>query len=132
MRTVALVGGRDLEGLAGVDGEADLAGAAPVVADARQAVTYSVNRVFGPVMTCSVLVENIPEVLRAARCPRRDGGALRCAQEVEVASTWERRLATAAVEGILEVGVDGVGAVRVVGGAKGRGVVELHVGQHCS
>lgn len=39
VRTVTLVGGGDLEGLAGVDGEADLAGAAPVVADAGQAVS---------------------------------------------------------------------------------------------
>lgn len=38
VRAVAVVGGGDLEGLAGVDGEADLAGAAPVVADAGQAV----------------------------------------------------------------------------------------------
>jgi len=40
VRAVALVGGGDLEGLAGVDGEADLAGAAPVVADAGQAVEH--------------------------------------------------------------------------------------------
>lgn len=40
VRAVAWVGGGDLEGLAGVDGEADLAGAAPVVAYASQAVQY--------------------------------------------------------------------------------------------
>lgn len=45
------------------------------------------------------------------------------------AGEWS--LSTAAVEGVLEVDVGGVGAVRVVGGAEGGGVVELHVGQHC-
>lgn len=49
-----------------------------------------------------------------------------------MAAAGKRRFATAAVEGVLKVGVGGIGAVRVVRGTKGRGVVELHVGQHCS
>lgn len=78
------------------------------------------------------MVADVPEVLRASRCPRRNGGALWRAQEVQVAAAGEWSLPTAAVEWVLKVRVDGIGAVRVVRGAEGRGVVELHVGQHCS
>lgn len=49
-----------------------------------------------------------------------------------MASAGEWRLPTAAVKRVLEVRVDGIGAMRVVRGAEGSGVVELHVGQHCS
>lgn len=49
-----------------------------------------------------------------------------------MAAAGEWRFPTAAVEWVLKIPVDGVGAVRVVRGAEGRRVVELHVGQHCS
>ena len=77
-----------------------------------------------------MLTRIIPKVLRAPRCPRRDGGALRRTQEVEMASAWEGGLPTTTVEGILEVTVRRVCPMRIILRAERGGIVELHVGQH--
>ncbi len=106
MGAVALPGGGDLEGLALVDGEADLAGAAVVVADAGHV-----------------------EVLLAARGPAGDGGTLGRAEELEVAAAGVGVFTPAAVVGELEALVGGVGAVRVVFCGEGRRVDELHVSE---
>ena len=106
MGAVALPGCRDLEGIALVDGEADLAGSAVVIADAGEV-----------------------EVLLAAGGPGGHGGTLRGAEELEVAAAGEGVFTTAAVVGKLEAFVGGIGAVRVVGCTEGWRVVELHVSE---
>jgi hypothetical protein len=55
--------------------------------------------------------------------------SLRGPKQVEVASTREGSLSTTAVERILEVGIDRIGAMGVVFRAEGW-ITELHVSQH--
>ncbi len=72
----------------------------------------------------------LPEVLDAASRPRSDRSSLRGPKQVEVASTREGSLSTTAVERILEVGIDRIGAMGVVFRAEGSWITELHVSQH--
>lgn len=104
MGTVPLIAIHDFPGLALISTESRLARSTPMGAPARQT-----------------------EVLSRSGFPASYGAALVGSQEVEVAVAGEDGGAAAAVVGVGEVFVDGVGAVGVVFGAEGGRVVELHV-----
>jgi len=67
--------------------------------------------------------------LRAPGFPRSGWGSFGCSEEREVASAGigPAVVGAAAVVRVLEVGVQGRGAVRVVGAVEGGGGEELHV-----
>ena len=138
MRAVSFVRRRDLEALALIDGEADLAGPAVVVTDAGDANYLAAlhqpqlqMRASDDDNTVRWASLNLLPSLDATSLPRGDRSALRCAEEPEVSATWifpsgER---PTAVVGVLQVGIGRIGAMRVVDGAKGRRMDELHVTQ---
>lgn len=103
---VALPGRGDLEGFAFVDGEADLAGPAVVVADAGHV-----------------------EVLFASGGPGGYRCTLRGAELLEIATAGVDVFTAAAVVGELEALIGGIGQMRVVGRTEGRRVNELHVSE---
>ena len=104
VRAVAFPGGSDLPCVALVDGEADLAGSAVVVADTGQV-----------------------EVLLAASGPGSDRGTLRGTELLEVATAVGRVFAATAVVRELEALVGRIGTVGVIDRAERGWVDELHV-----
>ena len=109
MRAVTFKRLGHLERGAVVDRETDLTRSAVVIADARQS-----------------------EVLRAPSSPCGNRCSLRCAQLFKIPTARERRLLAAAIKRVVEFRVCGTDEVWIVGGAKGRGRVQVHVSQHSS